>query len=205
MGSPVRGSHWSITINNPTDGDREAIENPPSFVKKVILQDEEGGKQGTLHIQAYVNTAQVRVAQVKSWLKRAHIEIARDKNALMKYVQKSETSVPGTQKVIETEYLTMDKALMKLAAISQTYPSDRDMERYMDMSPAEQVRADKAEFWRLVRIVLECEPRQVGLFTNPQLERAWLNTSSVWMKLNSKTSDIDAPQECPPSPSPSPA
>lgn len=49
-----RASWWSITINNPTDGDREAVksENWPTWVKRFKLQ-EEVGENGTLHIQGH--------------------------------------------------------------------------------------------------------------------------------------------------------
>lgn len=180
-----RASHWSVTINNPVDEDRKALGSPPGFVKKVMYQDEVG-EEGTLHIQGYVQTGQVRMSQLKKWLPRAHLEVARDKNALMKYVQKPETSVEGTQKVLETEYLTMEKALMKLAKIQDTYRGEWDEDSWLEMTPVQRKNWEVKEYWRLVKIILEYEPTQVGLFTNPQLERAWINTQSVWRKLYSK-------------------
>lgn len=190
-----RATHWSVTINNPTDADREALKNPPQFVKKVMYQDEIG-EGGTLHIQGYANTAQVRLSQLKKWLPRAHLEVARDKNALMKYVQKAETSVEGTQKVVETEYLRMDQALLRLAHLSQTMSIHIDIDAYIEATEQKRKQMDKDHFWKLVKVALKVEPRQVGLFTNPQLERAWLNTRSVWMELNSEQQNIqDASQD----------
>lgn len=167
-----RASWWSITINNPTDDDRKALENPPSFVRKVKYQDEEGS-EGTLHIQGAVNTTQVRFNQVKNWLKRAHIEVARDKSALLKYVEKDETAVQGTRKEFDRPYLTMAMALKKLAKVYEF-----DEETVGD----DPVGALKRAYWRAVRIILEDEEELISLYSQPQMFRAWENTSSVWLK-----------------------
>lgn len=91
------GTVWSITINNPSDEDREALKSWPSFVKEVIGQDEVG-ENGTLHFQGLVKCKYTtKFNALKKWLPRSHIEKARNVKALMNYVQKSETAVEGTQ------------------------------------------------------------------------------------------------------------
>lgn len=86
--------NWSITINNPTDEDKErwACLKSLTWVKEVKGQLERG-QEGTLHIQGMIKTQSVRFSQVKKALPRAHIEPARNATALAQYVTKSETRV----------------------------------------------------------------------------------------------------------------
>lgn len=168
-----RASWWSITINNPEESDREALKNPPTFVKLVKCQDEVGAN-GTLHIQGAINTTQVRFAQIKKWLERAHIEVARDKSALLKYVSKADTAVEGTQFQSKSEFLTTAKALRKLAR----YYSKPDDE-YISEFPTDYV---KRAYWRAVREILREDEELVGLYSRPDIFRAWENTWEVWLE-----------------------
>jgi len=94
--SGSRGSWWSLTINNPTQADRDSMESPPDFVREMWYQDEIAPTTGTLHIQACVNTTQQRFGAIKQWHPRAQIQVAKNKDALKNYCQKSKTAVPGT-------------------------------------------------------------------------------------------------------------
>lgn len=87
-----RASHWSVTINNPTDADEEAITLARQRGWKVEGQLEEGA-EGTKHYQLAVNTPQVRFAALKKAFPRAHIEIARNPAALGVYVHKEQSKV----------------------------------------------------------------------------------------------------------------
>lgn len=91
----VRASYWLVTINNPTQEDRDILKSPPDFVKQLWYQDEVG-KEGTPHIQLCANTVNTRFSQVKSWLPRAHIEAGRNSLACVNYCKKSDTSKPGS-------------------------------------------------------------------------------------------------------------
>lgn len=186
--SSQRAALWSITINNPTQEDRDALKAHPSFVKMVKYQDEIGD-EGTLHIQGAVQTAQVRFAAIKKWLPRAHIEIARNKQALLNYVAKEDTAVPDTQVVVQADYLAMDSALKLIAS----YPLDFEVwSRTTSVQRRGKDHAfEKDEFWHAVRQILIQRPQAVGLFTNPQLERAWVNTRTVWKELYEKDRQTD--------------
>lgn len=59
----------------------------------------ERGAEGTEHYQGMLNTPQVRFAAVKKVFPRAHIEVARNKVALAKYVHKEETRVAAVQAI----------------------------------------------------------------------------------------------------------
>lgn len=90
----MKARNWSITINNPTDTDDQqvALLSGLHWVKEVQGQKEQG-KEGTLHYQLFLKTDNVRFSQVKKALPRAHIEIAKNVNALRNYVVKEETRV----------------------------------------------------------------------------------------------------------------
>lgn len=188
MATTDRASCWSVTINNPTEEDRNALQAYPTFVKMVKYQDEVG-EEGTPHIQAAIQTTQVRFSAIKAWLPRAHIEVARNKQALLNYVQKEESAVPGTRVVIQADYLSMDSALKAIAAHAMEYT---EWFKTAGVRKAAKEHAfEKEEFWRAVKIILKDKPAAVGLFTNPQLERAWVNTREVWIELYEKDRQTD--------------
>jgi len=84
-----RATCWSITTNNPTESDMR-----PTLPSGWKLEGQiEKGVEGTEHFQGMLLTPQVRFSAVKKVFKRAHIEIARDANALRAYVHKSDTRV----------------------------------------------------------------------------------------------------------------
>lgn len=91
-----RATCWSITINNPTDTDLK-----PNFPNgKWVLQGQlEKGAEGTIHYQGMLITPQVRFSAVKKCLPRAHIEIAKNRNALQKYVSKDDTRVASVETI----------------------------------------------------------------------------------------------------------
>lgn len=87
-----RASNWSVTINNPTQDDEEAICLARQAGWSVVGQLEQG-ENGTPHYQLAVKTPQVRFSAVKKRFPRAHIEVARQPAALARYVVKEETRV----------------------------------------------------------------------------------------------------------------
>jgi len=91
-----RGTCWSITINNPKDEDIK-VELPAQW--KLQGQMEKGA-EGTEHYQGMLTTPQVRFSQVKKTFPRAHIELAKNRKALEKYVHKSETRVAEVADVV---------------------------------------------------------------------------------------------------------
>lgn len=86
--SQERGTCWSITINNPTQEELK-MDLPPNW--KLQGQMEKGEQTETPHFQGCLSTPQVRFTAVKKIFPRAHIEKAKNKSALIKYVNKEET------------------------------------------------------------------------------------------------------------------
>lgn len=91
-----RGTCWSITINNPTKDDL-APELPAGWNMEGQL---EKGTEGTEHYQGMVCTPQVRFSAVKKVFPRAHIELAKNKKALQKYVHKDESRIAEVDTVV---------------------------------------------------------------------------------------------------------
>lgn len=90
MDTTVRANHWSLTINNPTEQDEANINLARQRGWKIEGQLEKG-QEGTPHYQLLLHTPQVRFAAVKKVFPRAHIEVARNLDALREYVHKEET------------------------------------------------------------------------------------------------------------------
>ena len=84
-----RGNCWSITINNPKESDYTQ-QLPAGWALTGQL---EVGKEGTPHYQGMLTTPQIRFSAVKKVFTTAHIEKAKNKNALSKYVHKDDTRI----------------------------------------------------------------------------------------------------------------
>lgn len=101
MDTTSRSNNWSVTINNPTEADHEEIARARQKGWKVTGQ-EEVGAEGTPHLQLHVQTPQIRFSAVKKAFSRAHIEAARNVQALANYVVKDDTRVaalPASQQM----------------------------------------------------------------------------------------------------------
>lgn len=110
MDGPVHGTratHWSVTINlkNVSHSTaEECIARARQRDWRVFGQLEQGDS-GTEHYQLAVATPQVRFAAVKKVFPTAHIEVAKDWNALLAYCSKEETRV-DTLKNVSTGYIS---------------------------------------------------------------------------------------------------
>ena len=114
---------WSITINNPTPDDLVFTPKPGWRLQGQM----EKGKEGTLHYQGMLTTPHIRFSAVKKEFPRAHIEVARDKKALAKYVSKEDTRVALSQEQMN---------IFKLqTAVSTTWNEEEFTNRYVN-SPA---------------------------------------------------------------------
>lgn len=82
-----------LTINNPN------VEEELSALRrhcKYFIGQLERGESGTPHLQIlYQHPTKVRPTAIKKLFERAHIEIARDPRACIKYCSKEETRIDG--------------------------------------------------------------------------------------------------------------
>lgn len=94
----LRSACWSITINNPTEEELK-FERVKANAWRIEGQLERG-KEGTVHYQGMLVTPQKPAfSTVKTVLPRAHIEKARQKELLQKYVHKSDTQLAKVEEV----------------------------------------------------------------------------------------------------------
>ncbi len=184
-----RHTWWSITSYDEIDQERlRDEEHWPDFVVQVLGQMETCPTTGRLHFQGALNTKQRKFGQIKAWLETAHIEVCRQKDALVKYVKKEETSVEGTyyEKTNPRPYYSLE---MTMELMGKTY---REIDK-MKLLHFSQYSGDNFQglgviypfkdtnFWILVRHILKERPYLCSVLSNPQTFRLWVNTYSVWI------------------------
>lgn len=210
--STARASHWGITINNPTEDDRRQLRTTYRWLRRVRGQDERG-ENGTLHIQAYANTDQVRMSQLKQWLPRAHFKALTTRthiDNMIAYVHKDdETTIADTKFDIQLRTnantpLSMADVLCMIAecawtneTITQTIADAAENGERLKLKDVYE-----KEYWQICHVILGREPNLVGLLTQPQYLRAWINTRQVWIVKNRVDSQttihvLDSPPDSP--------
>lgn len=90
----TRARHYMLTWNNYTKEDIEFLkEYIEEFCIEAVFQEEKG-KEGTPHIQAFISFKNARnFSSIKEDFDKCHIETARNVFACRKYCKKSETSI----------------------------------------------------------------------------------------------------------------
>lgn len=138
--STARATSWSITINNPTKADEECIQLARQKSGWSVIGQLEKGENGTPHYQLMLKTPQVRFSAIKKAFPRAHIEIARNADALETYVQKDETRIG------EIESNEMYPSLSKLWDLFYDYKYDWEFKIYYQFGGKEEWLAHFDEF-----------------------------------------------------------
>lgn len=178
---------WSVTVWEDEFPLIEDSSNFPSFVTKVYGGREECPSTKKIHFQgAVLCKSQQRFSAIKKWLPTAHIEPARQKDALIKYAMKDDTAVGEKMEHRNPrEFLTMAKALRKIASYvfcnmeqfvlrQDQYANKHGTKWTMKISMEE-------DFWWAVNRLLRSEDEEnISLYSNPQLLRAWIHTHETW-------------------------
>lgn len=183
-----RSSCWSVTINNPTPSDEEAIQLARQKGWKVEGQLEKG-EGGTLHYQLAVRTPQVRFSALKRQFPRAHIEVARNAAALSQYVTKEETrqqSLPQSQE--------MYPSLSKLWNLIYEYICD-NAPTLVDNTQRLYIpsRMDKLTiFDEAIKHLIERGYHVESMGVNPQVRTAWkLYSHALFARSHAATTQTD--------------
>ena len=159
---------WSVTAY----GDEIALLEGklPEFVREVRGGRETCPTTGLLHFQGAIQLyEQSRMAKIKSWLKKAHLEPARAVDALKRYVMKAETA--AGEKTVRTNpviHLTADQMCMRLASVNPAISLDR--------------QTDSDDYYKRVRTILSESPELAGQLMNPSLRNFWIHTANVWIE-----------------------
>lgn len=106
--------------------------------------------------------------------------MARNWDALLNYCKKSDTAIPGSRVHFVapegSKPMTMAQALIKLAA---NLPYTQYDWSEMDDKKIKETRHDI--FWKAIENTVRHDHNSVGLFTQPQYERAFNNLKQVWV------------------------
>lgn len=168
-----RATWWSVTAYND---EIEQLESPAQFPD--WLKNVHGGREicpttMRVHFQGALQChSNVRFSQVKKWLPTAHIEKAIVAEALRKYVMKKDTAAgEKTVRANDREYWTMERALCELGLAFVEMETDLDQ---VIMQP-------KRYYWLAVGYICRREPFRISQYSVPNLEKAFANTTSVWI------------------------
>lgn len=186
-----KSTRWSFTAYEEQWSLFEAM---PPIIAEWGWQVEVCPKTQRQHYQGYLRTTrQVRFSQLKQALPGVHIEPAKNWQALVQYCTKKDTAVEGTQvhETSTTASLSMAKALIKVA---EHRPKDLDFTKCE--SPKDFRELFVYEFEKSVSKILELDENLIGLYSQPQYERAYVKWRSVWTsKADAKTDrQTDSPE-----------
>lgn len=175
-----RATCWSITINNPTPDDM-APELPPGWQLQGQL---EVGEQGTQHYQGMLTTPQVRFAALKKVLPRAHIEIARNRKALEKYVHKDDTRVG----LVDTVKSRIPTLFEYQDVVAQKWDNNELFKRFREMKSPDLDEAAMEYCDSLVAQDIEAGVKGVEFIAiNPMWRASWKKFWSSIIKRNGLT------------------
>lgn len=153
----------------------------PELIAEIGWQSELCPDTQREHYQGFIRTSrQVRFAQLQKIYPGVHLEPARNWEALMEYCKKTDTAIPGTQvhhnAPQEKKFMTMSQALILLAS---NLPYETYDWSEIDEKKLKQLKDDM--FWKAVENTVRYDLDLVGLFTQPQYYRAFINLKSVWV------------------------
>jgi len=169
----TKSTWWCITAYADNITRLVNKDGVPTIVKRIYGGVEQCPTTGRDHYQGAIQcNSQCRASVILDWLPGSHIEKAKSSIALRKYAMKEETAVG--EKVEWTnpeEYLTMDKALDKLAQNVPLNPPDglNTLKHIIEW-----------EYWEGVKKIVQDKPLLISLYSQPQIYRAWTHTRSVW-------------------------
>lgn len=180
----IKSTRWAFTAY---ESQWPLFTTIPPLVDEWGWQTEQCPETGRLHYQGYLRTSrQCRLSQLLKIFKGVHFEISRNWDALKNYCSKNDSAIPGTQikMVNPAKSMTMAQALIRIASHSCDIEHPFGTDKYHD--------AVKLEYWSAVNSILRDDPDAVGLFTQPQYERAWTKTRETWIeKFEEETSTLE--------------
>lgn len=180
-GTSQRGQLWSGTqfvLEAFKDQQNEALRNGWTCLGQL----EECPETKRKHYQFAVKTPQVRMSQVIKIFKGAHIEPARNKDALLQYVKKEETRI-GSLPEASNKYPSADKFLNLVCQV--LFDADNIPKKfrliisigdwYSKMTDDDKLEALDYATTELIRQGYICELHAV----NPQIRSAWKKFSTA--------------------------
>lgn len=183
----VRFSRWSMTV---FENQYPLLDIMPSQFQRWGWQDEVSPTTGRKHRQGFIQTKQLRPRQIVKILPGVHIEAiplgAKGPNgkdrwqALQAYCNKLETRDISGSYVEETQpspEWDTETTMYQLAVHHWEPPTEDEVRTYK----GDTRKYYKHEYWHCVRQVLSQWPHKARHFTDPKIEKFWINTRQVWI------------------------
>lgn len=184
-----RDNKWGFTAY---EHQWQYFETMPEIVAEWGWQTETCPTTDRKHYQGWMRLKrQARFAQMAKLFPGVHIEMADNLTALQAYCRKEDTAVPGSavHESSQSKAMSMADALIVLATHVPYIPP---YTIYDDVTPKKLHERYENEFWCAVREVLTIDPQSVGLWTQPQYMRAWINLRTVYLDLAREKAEFDA-------------
>jgi len=164
----VKSVWWSVTAYNNEIELLEDVSGYPIGVSKVFGGREICPKTQRTHFQGCIQLVQQqRMSWFKQWLPTAHLEAARQKDALIKYAMKTDTA--DGEKILRQSVKKFYSAEDICRLITSKVP-DRQTDRQI-------------QFWHAVNEIIIEDPGMTGQLMNPSLKNFWINTATAWKRL----------------------
>lgn len=170
----AKATWWSVTGYNDEILLLEDSTKYPSYVKKIYGGREECPTTGTIHFQGCIQlNTQMRRAAIKEWLPTAHLEPARQKDALMKYAMKEDTATGDKlERVNPAKHYTADEICEEIAyTVLDVYKDDK----YVGEDGVKKL------FNTAIYTMLMNDKKLAGQLMNPSIRNFWCNTHMVWI------------------------
>lgn len=189
-----RGTWWSVTafndelqlLEDAMKGEKEV----PEWVRAIHGGREKCPRTGKDHFQGAINTSQVRMSKMKKWLPTSHLELARNKYKLVKYVMKEETAV-GEKGVFDNKaYISYESLLEELMRFRYEHVS----EQTPTFTP------DKERFYRLCEMYVSFRPEQrirwINSLSDPRFYRIYVQFARFYhIMIQQERDDLDNSSE----------
>lgn len=171
-----KATWWSVTAFNDEILRMEDVEHYPPFIKKVYGGREKCPETGTEHFQGCIQChSQVRLSAFKEWLPTAHLEVARQKDALIKYAMKADTATGDKlERANPARHYSADE-ICELIAYNV-------LDCHTDPTYHEDDDGIKKLYNHALNLMLTDDPKLAGQLMNPSLRNFWCSTYMVWVR-----------------------
>lgn len=171
-----KSTWWEVTGYGDNITRLESLSTYPSFVKKVWGGREACPTTKREHFQGCIQcNGQQRKSAFKDWLPGVHLEVARQKDALIKYSMKEDTATGDKlERVNPTRFYSADEILVLIA------------KQVIDCYTETQYHGPdgrKLLYNKSINLLLTEQPRLAGQLMNPSLRNFFADTYMVWINL----------------------
>lgn len=192
----TKATRWAFTAY---EQQWHLFQNRPPIIAEWGWQEEVCPDTGRHHYQGYIRTdRQVRMSQLIKLLPGVHLEIARNWQATVQYCKKSETAIDGTRHH-ETNGIASLSMAQALIRVARARPRDINL----DFDTLEDYKKAYAlEYDRATTTLLREDRNLVGLYSQPQYERAYIKWRKVWVEFAEAEQDEKTDRQTDNSPEP---